>query len=223
MAATHEIPLERGTLHGHFSQDLPAVLTIDPGDRVRFATLDAGWGLEAPSPDGGDRRVFEPRHGELDEGHALVGPIAVPGARAGQVLSVRIDELRVGTYGFTFAGGWDSPENVRLGVEGEPGHALVWQLDAGARTGTDQHGRVVGLRPFLGVLGMLPPEPGVHSTAPPRACGGNIDCADLQVGSTLLSRSRSTRPSSLRGTVTRGRGTARSRASRSNARWRSCS
>ena len=148
--------------------------------------LDAGWGLEAPSPDGADRQLFEPREPELDEGHALIGPIAVRGARAGQVLSVRIDELRVGPFGFTFAGGWRSDENVRLGVEDGPGHVLVWELDADAGTARDHKGRVVALRPFLGVLGMPPPEPGTHRTSPPRASGGNIDCSELVVGTTLL-------------------------------------
>ena len=116
--AVHEIPLERATLHGHFSPDLAPVLEIEPGDTVQFSTLDAGWGLEAPSPESADRRLFEPREPELDEGHALIGPIAVRGSRAGQVLSVRVDELRVGPFGFTFAGGWRSDENVRLGVDG---------------------------------------------------------------------------------------------------------
>ena len=65
-------------------------------------------------------------------------------------------------------------------------HLLVWELDAVAGTGTDQHGRVVRLRPFLGVLGMPPPEPGAHPTTPPRAWGGNIDCTELVAGSTLF-------------------------------------
>jgi acetamidase/formamidase len=184
--AVHEIPLERATLHGHYSPELEPVLEVEPGDTVRFSTLDAGWGLEAPFPDGADRQLFEPREPELDDGHALIGPVAVRGARAGQVLSVRIDELRVGPYGFTFAGGWRSDENVRLGVEGEPGHVLVWELDADAGIGTDHRGRSVELRPFLGVMGMPPPEAGTHWTSPPRASGGNIDCAELVVGTTLL-------------------------------------
>jgi acetamidase/formamidase len=184
--AVHEIPLERATLHGHYSRELEPVLEIEPGDSVRFPTLDAGWGIEAPFPDRSGRRLFEPREPDLDDGHALIGPIAVRGARAGQVLSVHVDELRVGHYGWTFAGGWSSDENVRLGVEREPGHRLVWQLDADAGLGTDHRGRVVELRPFLGVMGMPPAEPGVHGTAPPRASGGNIDCKELVVGTTLL-------------------------------------
>ena len=42
------------------------------------------------------------------------------------------------------------------------------------------------LAPFLGVLGMPPDEPGVHSTIPPRRCGGNIDCKELVAGTTLF-------------------------------------
>ena len=33
---------------------------------------------------------------------------------------------------------------------------------------------------------MPPDEPGIHSTAPPRSCGGNIDCKELVAGTTLF-------------------------------------
>ena len=46
-------------------------------------------------------------------------------------------------------------------------------------------GAPVRLAPFLGVLGMPPDEPGVHSTIPPRRSGGNIDCKELVAGTTL--------------------------------------
>jgi acetamidase/formamidase len=32
---------------------------------------------------------------------------------------------------------------------------------------------------------MPPPEPGIHSTQPPRVSGGNIDCTELVTGTTL--------------------------------------
>jgi acetamidase/formamidase len=51
---THEIPLERRTLHGHFSRDLPPIVTIDSGDTVVFSCLDSGWHV-APG------EKFEPR------------------------------------------------------------------------------------------------------------------------------------------------------------------
>jgi acetamidase/formamidase len=184
----HELPLERRTLHGHFSPDLEPVLRIEPGDSVRFSTIDAGWGMEGgTAPGGRDRPRFEPRERGLDDGHALVGPIEVAGAKGGQTLSVRIDELRVGTYGVTDAGGWSSWLNDRLGVTGGETATLWWELDAEAGVGRDQHGNEVELRPFLGVIGMPPPAREiVHSTTPPRRWGGNLDCSELVVGSTLL-------------------------------------
>jgi acetamidase/formamidase len=159
------------------------VLTVDPGDSVLFSTIDAGWGLEGGSL---DRKRFEPRQRGLDDGHPLVGPIAVRGARAGQTLAVRVDELRVGTYGFTDAGGWSSWLNRRLGVAEGESAILWWELDAEAGVGRDQHGHEVDLRPFLGVMGMPPPQSGVWSTQPPRAWGGNLDCGELGEGTTLF-------------------------------------
>jgi acetamidase/formamidase len=174
----HELPLERRTLHGHFSRDLEPVLAVDSGDSIRFATLSAGWHFRQ-----GEK--LEPRDPELDDGHALLGPIEVRGAKAGGTLAVGIDEVRVASWGFTVAGGWPAFLNDRLGFAGGPERRLDWQLDADAGTGTDNVGRTVDLRPFLGVIGMPPPEPGVHPTSPPRRWGGNIDCAELVAGTTL--------------------------------------
>src|SRR6266487_4225651 len=46
-------------------------------------------------------------------------------------------------------------------------------------------GHTLALRPFMGVMGMPPDEPGIHPTSPPRFCGGNMDCKELVAGSTL--------------------------------------
>jgi acetamidase/formamidase len=176
----HEIPLERRTLHGHFARDLPPVVTIDQGDTVAFACPNAGWEI-APG------EKFEPRDEELDEGHALVGPIEVRGARRGQTLAVQIDAVRVGDFGFTAAGGWASPLNDRIAMGADVDRrALHWRLDADAGIGIDEQGRKIELAPFLGVLGMPPDEPGIHPTGPPRRSGGNIDCKELTAGTTLF-------------------------------------
>jgi acetamidase/formamidase len=156
----HELPLDASVLHGHFSLELEPVLSVDPGDSVRFSTPNAGW-------DAGRDEPFESRNPELDTGHALAGPIEVRGARAGQVLVVGIDEVVPGPWGVTFGG---------------EGHRIDWELDGEVGRAA---GRSVRLAPFLGVLGMPPDEPGVHSTIPPRRCGGNIDCKELVAGTTL--------------------------------------
>jgi acetamidase/formamidase len=157
----HELPLEQRTLHGHFSRDLEPVLTVDPGDSVWIAVPNAGWRLES-----GEQ--FASRNPAVDDGHALAGPIEVRGALAGSTLAVRIDEVRPGSWGVTPT---EPPHEVRWKLDGDSGRAL---------------GRKIRLAPFLGVLGMPPAEAGVHSTAPPRRSGGNIDCKELVAGTTLF-------------------------------------
>jgi acetamidase/formamidase len=90
----------------------------------------------------------------------------VRGARAGQTLVVHIDEVVPGSWGETYA----------------DEHRVQWELGDGVGRAL---GREVELAPFLGVMGMPPPEAGVHSTVPPRRWGGNIDCKELVAGTTL--------------------------------------
>jgi acetamidase/formamidase len=185
--ATYAITPERATLHGYFSRDLSPVLNIESGDTVRYRTLDAGWNIERrTSPDPQVRpRKFEPRDPEVDRGHALCGPVAIRGAEPGMTLAIHIQTIRPGAWGWTSAGGWPSAINTRLGVADLPEQMQLWSLDADAGIGRNQHGHTVLLHPFMGVMGMPPDEPGQHSTAPPRVCGGNLDCKELVAGSTL--------------------------------------
>ncbi len=81
---------------------------------------------------------------------------------------MHIDEVRPGGWGVTFGG-------RRRRSAGRSATAAA----------TDERGATVALAPFLGVIGMPPPEPGIHSTAPPRRWGGNIDCKLLVAGTTL--------------------------------------
>jgi len=184
--AVYTIEPERRTLHGSFSREFSPVLTIDSGDTVRYRTLDAGWGLEPLVALEMPRQTFLPRDDEKrDAGHALCGPVAIRGAQAGMTLEVQINDIRPGTFGLTIAGPkeQDSEDNRRLGIE----HAtlLRWTLDADSMVGRDQRGHTLALRPFMGVMGMPPDEPGIHPTFPPRFCGGNMDCKELVAGSTL--------------------------------------
>ncbi|HET8651478.1 MAG TPA: acetamidase/formamidase family protein [Gaiellaceae bacterium] len=156
----HELPCEPWALHGHFSPALEPVLTVEPGDSVRISVPNHAWDVEP------DERVAA-RNPKADTGHALAGPIEVKGAKAGQTLVVRIEEVRPAHWGITHAG---------------DDHAVYWDLRAGIGRALE---RELVLAPFLGVLGMPPPEPGVHSTIPPRRWGGNIDCKELVAGTTL--------------------------------------
>jgi acetamidase/formamidase len=174
-----------GAVHGVFSRDLPPVVHVRSGDRIRFGTLDAGWGLE-PQPDGPPYdRALLPRPAGHD-GHALTGPVHVAEARPGDALELRIDAIAVGAYGWTKVGGRPSALNERLGVVEEEEFLVRWALDPATGWATSHHGDRVPLAPFPGVVGLAPGDPGLHSTTPPRRVGGNLDCKELVAGSTLF-------------------------------------
>jgi acetamidase/formamidase len=156
----HHLPLEARTVHGYFSRELRPVLTVRPGDTVHFQSLNAGWRWDPTE------ELFE-RDKQVHDGHALNGPIEVRGALAGHTLVVRIDDVQPRDWGVTFGDGTPFGWSIR------DGEAL------------DERGKRVALAPFLGVIGMPPPERGIHSTIPPRRWGGNIDCKDLVAGTTL--------------------------------------
>ncbi|GAC1548298.1 MAG: acetamidase/formamidase family protein [Herpetosiphon sp.] len=181
----HHIAATAHTVHGFFSPELQPVITIQPGDTVEFATLDAGWGLEQRTSIAGPRRTLESDHPRLPRGHALTGPVAIAGAQPGMVLAVAIGALEPGAWGWNIGGGWRNGINEHLGVADGEGVLHQWALDATTMTGRNLHGYTVPLRPFMGVMGVAPGEPGQHSTIPPRIVGGNIDCRELVVGSTL--------------------------------------
>jgi len=155
--AVHELPLERATLHGPFSSERAPALTVDPGDAVAFPCLNAGWRWDP------EANWCE----DAEQGHALRGPVEVRGTRAGQTLVVRIDEVTPRQWGVTWG----------------DGEAFSWRLEGD--TWHSSRGNTVRSEPFLGVIGMPPPEPGMHSTSPPRRWGGNLDCKLLIAGTTL--------------------------------------
>ena len=145
------------TPRGWFSRDYEPVVSVGPGESVTFQAPAAFWTWE---------RDDEPGERPEGAGHALYGPIEMRGARAGQTLVVRIDEVVPRNWGRTWA----------------PGETFTWELEGATwRMG----GHTVRSAPFLGVIGMPPPESGEHSTTPPRRWGGNIDCKELVAGTTL--------------------------------------
>ena len=199
--STHHLPAGRTTLHGRFDAAIAPVLTLDSGDTVVTSTLDSGWhaaeqdaaalgaaagpaGLDALAP--WTDETGAPVDRALDPGHALVGPIAVRGARPGSVVEVRVVDLVPGAWGFTVAGGRRTFADRAARVDGLPREGLLWRVDAAGRTARDQHGDEVALRPFLGVVGLCPAGDGPVSTIPPRRVGGNVDCRELVAGSSLF-------------------------------------
>lgn len=182
----HTLTLKNQNLHGSFSNEYQPILTIDSGDSIRLQTPDIQWGYSSSKDE--ERVVFQSRENEEKQGHPMVGPIEVKQAKPGMVLEVKLNDIVPGWYGRNWAGGNKSWQNDQLGLTGGDRIQLDWELNYTTMTGTCQiadrffH---VALNPFIGLMGAAPAESGIHSTSPPRYCGGNIDCKELVRGSTL--------------------------------------
>lgn len=164
-------------VHSVWDNGLEPVLTVEPGEVVRFECRDAV-----------DRQVdvqttaADVPDVSFDPVHPLTGPVAVEGLSAGDVLEVELLDLQHKGWGYTLF----FPGEMDLGLLPEafddPG-LHVWDLEGDV--GQFVEGIEVPLDPFPGVIGVAPGEDGEHDTLPPRAVGGNVDVKHLTAGSTL--------------------------------------
>lgn len=180
----HTINPDKSSLHGYFSRDLAPILTINSGESVRFSTIDANWLCYDD-----DKAEFVAHPSKQDDplkGHALCGPVAIEGAKAGMVLEVQVDHFEVAEKGWNRGGGGDWDFWVKLGVGEPPARNVTWTLDKAQNVATSDGGFSVALSPFMGVMGMPINEDGQFPTAPPYVTGGNMDCKLLTVGSRLF-------------------------------------
>jgi acetamidase/formamidase len=212
-ARLHELPATPATVHwGYFDHSLEPVLTVSSGDLVAIETLTHQAG-DAPDllMDSRIERVFEEVQERGPGPHLLTGPIAVEGARPGDVLQVEIlsAEPRL-AHGSNLAAHWGA-----LYEDFKKERVTIFELDAAAMVGralfaydwtrtplADVHGTVVppgsvvrepalagvtvALRPHFGTMGVAPGARGRHSSVPPGDHGGNIDNWRIGAGARML-------------------------------------
>lgn len=182
---THTIPLVQGNLVGSFTTEVDPVLTVKSGDTIRFETTDASWAI---GPSNKERIKPFTKRERIDIGHSLIGPIFIEEAKQGMTLEIQFNDIIPGQYGFTAAGKYPNWQNQKLKLTEFDEIILDWRLNKETMEGSCEiNGKAfsVGLRPFMGIIGMPPEESGIHSTWPPRFSGGNMDCKELVKGSTL--------------------------------------
>ncbi|WP_346726707.1 acetamidase/formamidase family protein [Bacillus suaedaesalsae] len=182
----HTLKLENQNLHASFSSSYDPILTVQSGDTIVVTTPDIAFGFAEEK--GMERVQFHSREKETAWGHPMIGPIKVEEARQGMTLEITLHDIETGWYGWNCAGGKTNWQNEVLGISKMDEVRLDWHLDAERMIGTTNVGEQpisVVLKPFMGLLGVAPSEPGIHSTIPPRRVGGNIDCKELVSGSTL--------------------------------------
>lgn len=172
----HSLDDDDPNIHYDWSADRDPILTIAPGETVRFDCRDAANGqLDTDS-------TVEDLGSMTWRGHPLTGPIAVDGAEPGDVLQVDLLDFEHRGHGFTYFFEGNAEKGLLPEDFEEPG-LHVWNIADGVAEFID--GIEVPIDPFPGCLGVAPGEPGSHDTTPPRRVGGNLDIKHLTAGSTV--------------------------------------
>ncbi len=160
--------------HSFWDKDFPARLIIEPGDIVHLDCLDASGGQVTPTT-----TVEEFQQIDRSRIHALTGPIAIAGAAPGDVLEVRVRQVAHKGWAWTSVISGLGFLDQRFT---EP-HMFQWKLEQQLTNSLAP--AVIPLRPFCGVMGVAPAEPGRFKTRPPGSFGGNLDVRELSAGATL--------------------------------------
>jgi acetamidase/formamidase len=175
---------------GYYWAGAKPVLTVKSGDTVEVQCVSVGnpqtlmrAGLREDQIEPEILRNYKevPREARGPGGHPLSGPIAIEGAEPGDVLEVRIKEIRLGAdYAFNSTAGFLAdvfPERK----------TKIIPLDQQKMIGHFAPGIDIPLRPFFGSMGVAPPEAaGKISSAPPGIHAGNLDNKELVAGTTLF-------------------------------------
>ena len=182
---SHRIDAAPETVHwGYFDAALAPVLTVESGDTVTLSTVSGGpevmpKGLAIPPALPAIHAAHKPKL----PGHICTGPVAVRGARPGQVLEVRIQAIDLHyDWGYTYS----APQKGALPEDFDEMHLMHLTLDRSRMKGRLPWGLELDLKPFFGVMAVAPPAGwGPLSTLPPRRNGGNLDNKELVAGATL--------------------------------------
>ena len=187
--ATHRLDAAADTVHwGYFDAALKPLLTVDPGDTVVISTVSgapnqlppAGSGLTVPDT---LRAVHAHVQPKLGGPHILTGPVAVRGAKAGQVLEVRIKAIDLNyDWGYNVI----RPLAGALPDDFKQTRLIHVPLDRKRMVGKMPWGLELALKPFFGIMATSPPAAwGPVASPPPRRNGGNMDNKELVAGATL--------------------------------------
>ncbi len=186
---THRLDASPETVHwGYFDASLKPLVTVDPGDVVVISTVSggpgqlpqAGSGLTVPAA---LPAILKSVPQKLNGPHIMTGPVAVRGAKAGQVLEVRIKSIELNyDWGYNVI----RPLAGALPDDFAKARLIHIPLDRARMVGKLPWGLELPLKPFFGIMVTAPPAAwGPVPSPPPRRNGGNMDNKELVAGTTL--------------------------------------
>ncbi|CCD06160.1 Acetamidase/Formamidase family [Legionella pneumophila] len=201
-AETYKVPATKDTVTlGLFTLDKTPVVKVHSGDSVSLETWNSClhemvFNKTTPA----EIAKFYTKHDiQKRRGmHSLTGPVYVEGAEPGDVLEIRVLDIKLNDFGYNFL----SPTQGILSEFTKP-RIMYFKYDKEKNTTEFTKGICLHLKPFPGIIAVAPPldwpdgwpvnletqmgqpVPGQFNSVPPGPFGGNLDEPSLQVGSIL--------------------------------------
>lgn len=133
--------------HNRIWPDLEPIATIDPGEEIELELRDGMDGQLSPSSDSAALETID-----LEANHPLTGPIAINGARPGDVLVVTPRRIEPDGFGTTAV----IPGFGLLGDLFTEHFLVVWRIEDGVARSEEMPGIAIRGRPFLGCVAVSP-------------------------------------------------------------------
>ena len=184
-------PTPKTIAWGYYDAATPPVMRVKSGDSIEVQTLITssparleGAGVKPADVEQSLRDIWREVTNKGPGGHILTGPVFVEGAEPGDVLEVRIKEVRLA---IPYAYNAFSPGRGYLPEDFPYARMRIIPLDEQRMIARFADNIEIPLRPFFGSIGVAPPEvSGRISSAPPWIHAGNLDNKELVAGTTLF-------------------------------------
>ncbi len=202
-AASYKVPAtDETTTLGLFDLNKKPVVKIRSGDTVTLETWNSCLKvMQFNQTTPAEVAQFYTEHDIQDRRgmHTVTGPVYIEGAEPGDILEIRILDIKLTDWGYNFL----SPTAGILTEFTKP-RIKYFKYDKKNNTTEFLKGVCFHLKPFPGVLAVAPPldwpdgwpvdlktsmgQPakGEMNTVPPGPFGGNLDLPELQAGSVLF-------------------------------------
>ncbi|KTD11819.1 amidase [Legionella gratiana] len=201
-AETYRVPATKDTVTlGLFTLDKQPVIKVRSGDSVSLETWNSclhemvfNKTTPAELAKFYTKYDIQKRRGM----HSLTGPVYIEDAEPGDVLEIRILDIKLNDFGYNFL----SPTQGILSEFIQP-RIMYFKYNKEKTTTEFTKGVCLHLKPFPGIIAVAPPSdwpdgwpvnleahmgqpvPGQFNSVPPGPFGGNLDQPSLQVGSIL--------------------------------------
>ncbi len=203
LAETYRVPATNETVTlGLFTLDQKPVVKIKSGDTVSMETWNSCLHVmkfNKTTPADVAEFYLEDNIQKRRGMHSVTGPVYIEGAEPGDVLEIRVLDIKLTDWGYNFL----SPTQGILSEFTKP-RIKYFKFDKKNNTTEFTKGVCLQLKPFPGVLAVAPPldwpkgwpvnidekaaQPvkGQFNSVPPGPFGGNLDQPELQAGSVIF-------------------------------------